>query len=336
MKKRYIGSECYICYSSQAELVRTDESVRVSLTPKEYKILVAFVDNINKPMNLKELSNLLWGSNYDVDKKDPESIKSHISRIRNKLNKINPMLKNRLETNYGYGTYTFKADLKEPVPDTCSTDHIDTNDIEKELEDFCHRIDTLVEKLEKLQEKIDSAKNKESDIWMRVYSTQFQTTFSLLMSLQGEVRSKQLVAQELGKYRCYPASEHSGRTITCTSDAMIPIKDELTALKNWTASSIAKIDYIEAQLNEVICEYLLRDFFDHDFFENILSDLPLSREIAVALCQLTESFDGMLELYDAIFDKYTGYLTNSELSLLLDKAKKVWDPIIWKRWRSRL
>ena len=38
--------------------------------------------------------------------------------------------------------------------------------------------------------------------------------------------------------------------------------------------------------------------------------------------RLTESFDGMLELYEVIFDKYTGFLTDSELSHLLDRAKK--------------
>ena len=90
----------------------------------------------------------------------------------------------------------------------------------------------------------------------------------------------------------------------------------------------------EAQLDEAICEYLSSGCCDYDFLEDVLLDLPLSREVAVALYRLTESFDGMLELYEVIFDKYTDFLTDSELSHLLDRAKKVWEPIIWKRWEA--
>ena len=334
MEKRYIGSDCYIRYSSRAELTRSDESLRVSLTSTEYKILSDFIDNIYKPMKLEDLARFLWGTNYGADKKDPESIKSHISRIRGKLNKINPALKKRFETNYGYNTYTFKPESKDCISDSLEIEVFENIDINTEIVGISNQMDMLVEKLEKLQEKIDRAKSEKSSIWERVYSAQFQTTFSLLMSLQEEVEEKRMKLKNLFLHRSASAPRRPEGTTACIPNAMIMVKSDLFDLKNWMDSSIAKVDCIEAQLDEAICEYLSSGCCDYDFLEDVLLDLPLSREVAVALYRLTESFDGMLELYEVIFDKYTGFLTDSELSHLLDRAKKVWEPMIWKRWEA--
>lgn len=154
------------------------------------------------------------------------------------------------------------------------------------------------------------------------------------MSLQEEVEEKRLNLKNLFLHRSGSAPRRPEGTIACIPNAMIMVKSDLFDLKNWMDSSIAKVDCIEAQLDEAICEYLSSGSCDYDFLEDVLLDLPLSKEVAVALYRLTESFDGMLELYEVIFDKYTGFLTDSELSHLLDRAKKVWEPIIWKRWEA--
>lgn len=110
MEKRYIGSNCYIVLSDGAKLVRADGCVQVPLTPTEYKILLTFIDNIDKPITREELAKVLWGVNYDADDKNPININAHFTHIRRKLNEISPELKNRLHTNDGFGSYIFKKD----------------------------------------------------------------------------------------------------------------------------------------------------------------------------------------------------------------------------------
>lgn len=332
MNKRYIGSDCFMCYSSRAELVRSDESMRVALTATEYKVLLAFVDNFDKPLKLDDLATLLWGSNYNADKKDPDSIKSHISRIRSKLSQISPSLKNRFETNHGYNTYTFKADCNTSITDCPSVEDMDSFDVYSEIELLDHRMNILVEKLEKLQEKIDAAKYENSSIWVRVYSAQFQTTFSLVMSLQEEAEEKRRSARILIETNTYAAPKRIEGTIACTQNTMMLAKRELSFLKDWVDEAVVKAELIESQLDEAISEYLINGSYSYEFLENILQELPLTREVAVALYSLTESYDGMLELYEVLFDKYTRFLTNHELTKIIERAKNVWDPIIWQKW----
>lgn len=85
---RAIGEECYIYRSSKTELVSADNKKRVSLSVTEYNILSFFIDNQDAPVSLEEIAQHIWGKNYRADAKDPDSIKSQITRIRKKLDKI--------------------------------------------------------------------------------------------------------------------------------------------------------------------------------------------------------------------------------------------------------
>jgi len=105
-EKKSIGDSCYICLSSKAELVRTDGGLRVPLSVTEYKILSYFVDHVEKPVYLEELARYVWGPHSD--EKDPNSLKSQISRVRNKLDKMREGLRNCIDTNYGFNSYTLK------------------------------------------------------------------------------------------------------------------------------------------------------------------------------------------------------------------------------------
>ncbi len=100
----------------------------------------------------------------------------------------------------------------------------------------------------------------------------------------------------------------------------------------WVDDTVVKADLVESQIERAISDFILDDSYSYDSLEKILQELPLTREVAVALNQLTESYDGILELYDVLFDKYTRFLTNHELRKLIERAKNVWDPIIWKKW----
>lgn len=108
--RKYIGQVCYICLSSKAELVSADGSIHVPLSVTEFKILDYFITHANTPIYLEELAQQLWGINYNADQKDPNSLKSHISRVRNKLEKICSGLRNCLDTNYGFKSYTLRTD----------------------------------------------------------------------------------------------------------------------------------------------------------------------------------------------------------------------------------
>lgn len=111
---RAIGEECYIYRSSKTELVSADNKKRVSLSVTEYNILSFFIDNQDAPVSLEEIAQHIWGKNYRADAKDPDSIKSQITRIRKKLDKIeNGLGKKRIDTNYGLRTYTL---VTKPTP----------------------------------------------------------------------------------------------------------------------------------------------------------------------------------------------------------------------------
>lgn len=130
-KRKYIGQACYLCLSAKAELFSADGNKHIPLSRTEYKILSFFIDHANTPVYLEELARNIWGVNYEADLKDPDSLKSHISRIRKKLNEVNPELKNRFETNYGYQSYTFKTDLADNLDECLDTAGINKEEIPK-------------------------------------------------------------------------------------------------------------------------------------------------------------------------------------------------------------
>ena len=109
-----IGKGCYISFSSNAKLVRPDTNTHIALTRTEYRMLRYWVDNASKPVSLESMANLIWGSNYDANKRDPVNLKSHITHIRKKLIQLNPALTDSLVTNTGYGSYTFYKNEDTP------------------------------------------------------------------------------------------------------------------------------------------------------------------------------------------------------------------------------
>ncbi len=105
-ERKYIGQECYVNLSSKTELVSYDGLIRIPLSVTEYKILSYFIDHENSPVYLEALAIYVWGVNYQADQKDPVSLKSHISHLRKKLDKIRDGLSKCLDTNHGLGSYT--------------------------------------------------------------------------------------------------------------------------------------------------------------------------------------------------------------------------------------
>ena len=126
-KRKYIGDICYIRLSSEAELVCiADESLRVPLTPTEYKILSYFIEQKNTPVYLEELARHMWGGNYMANQMEPRSLAPHISRIRRKMKQLHIDTANLFETNHGFGSYTLyiRSSLPKQTPEiTAANDH---------------------------------------------------------------------------------------------------------------------------------------------------------------------------------------------------------------------
>lgn len=113
-ERKYIGDICYIQLNSSGELTSVADRMTIELSAKEYKILYYFIVNKNQGLSLEQIANYVWGSGHA---KNPESIKSQITHIRKKLDRIQPGLGNAcIVTNRGYNTYTMK------IPAHCAID----------------------------------------------------------------------------------------------------------------------------------------------------------------------------------------------------------------------
>lgn len=104
--RKNIGNVCYAQLFSKAELVRIEDNLHIPLSLTEYKILSFFVDHMNVPISLEELAKHVWGI-YAYEK-DPNSLKSQISRLRSKMDNVSHGFGNCIETNYGLNSYTLK------------------------------------------------------------------------------------------------------------------------------------------------------------------------------------------------------------------------------------
>jgi DNA-binding response OmpR family regulator len=77
----------------------------VSLTPLEFKLLLAFVRNPRQVLSRDQLLELVWGSSYGVS---GDQVKLYVGYLRKKLDPADPA-KVPIETVRGFG-YRYKAD----------------------------------------------------------------------------------------------------------------------------------------------------------------------------------------------------------------------------------
>lgn len=251
-EEAFIRSGCYIRFSSKAELMRIDDGLCVELTYKEYKILSLFWNKVDKPVSLYELAECLWGINYD---KNPDSIKSQITRLKAKIIKISPELVGRLNTNHGYGTYTFKSDINDKPLVSHENGTTDADEIETELERTGRKIDQLVDKLESLREKLENAKSENNAVWSRIYSAQFDTTFSLLESIyKSAIENQQIIRESydrIEKNNVLCGINCSADIIACDPDTIAVISEQLQSINDWILSAEAEIKYTLMDLNSL-------------------------------------------------------------------------------------
>lgn len=72
----------------------------ISLTPREYQILVKLSENKGEIISKNELIKEIWGKAVDAN---TNTIEVYVNFLRNKLDK--PFGKNTIKTKVGYGYY---------------------------------------------------------------------------------------------------------------------------------------------------------------------------------------------------------------------------------------
>jgi DNA-binding response OmpR family regulator len=78
----------------------TRQEKEISLTPREFQILVKLVENKGEIISKNELIKEIWGSIVDAN---TNTIEVYINFLRNKVDK--PFGKNSIKTKVGYGYY---------------------------------------------------------------------------------------------------------------------------------------------------------------------------------------------------------------------------------------
>ncbi len=78
----------------------TRQGQAISLTPREYQILVKLSENKGEIISKNELIKEIWGKAFDAN---TNTIEVYVNFLRNKLDK--PFGKNNIKTKVGYGYY---------------------------------------------------------------------------------------------------------------------------------------------------------------------------------------------------------------------------------------
>jgi Response regulators consisting of a CheY-like receiver domain and a winged-helix DNA-binding domain len=78
----------------------TRQGQTISLTPREYQILVKLAENKGEIVSKSDLINEIWGRSIDAN---TNTIEVYINFLRNKIDK--PFRKNNIKTKVGYGYY---------------------------------------------------------------------------------------------------------------------------------------------------------------------------------------------------------------------------------------
>lgn len=113
-KRLNVGNLFYIEQHSGAALVRISDGQRVELSAIEHRVLSVLVENKGHGLDSDQIADHIYGEGQG----DAGNVKPHISRIRTKLDQIQPGLGGKtIVTQRGYGTYTFSLPVTvEPMP----------------------------------------------------------------------------------------------------------------------------------------------------------------------------------------------------------------------------
>ncbi|MNO88469.1 Transcriptional regulatory protein BaeR [compost metagenome] len=99
--KKFTYKDLILDYNRKQVMVN---GVEVELTAKEYMLLEMLIKNQGKVFSKSNLYESIWNEEYLGD---DNTVKIHISNLRNKLKKINPD-ENYIETVWGLGYRLYK------------------------------------------------------------------------------------------------------------------------------------------------------------------------------------------------------------------------------------
>lgn len=72
----------------------------IELTPKEYELMLIFLNNVGISFKKEKLLDLVWGYDYYGD---PRTLDTHITRLRKKLGVESELIKTRRGFGYVFG-----------------------------------------------------------------------------------------------------------------------------------------------------------------------------------------------------------------------------------------
>lgn len=202
----------------------------------------------------------------------------------------------------------------------------------RDLFEMQQKIDQYVQKMETIQQKIEQAQSKNSALWVQLYSDQFSVHHDMLKMLLREAaeqryRINRMIDEAEGRSK----RSHSN-ALRCIPDPMLQMKDVLTSQEKWLSDADSVVRYFEALIEQVVQEVIFCPDCDPDSVQEMIDQLPTTRPAALALYRQVLSFDGVIELYDALFDRYREFLLPEEYEELVKRAKFSFEPTIVERW----
>ncbi len=201
-----------------------------------------------------------------------------------------------------------------------------------DLFEMQQQIDQLVEKMEAIQQKIEQAQSRNSALWVQLYSDQFGAHHDMLKTLLRDAadqrsRMNRIIDEIEGRSR-----RSSPDVILYRPDPVLELKEALARQEEWLYDADSVVQYFETLIEQVVREFLSSSDCDPDSIQEVLDHLPATRPVALALYRQVLSFDGVIELYDALFDRYREFLLPDEYEKLVERAKFSFDPVIVERW----
>lgn len=271
----HIGNEVYLRVVSKPTLVTMYGFESISLTPKEYKVLTYFLDHKNSWVSLNDLAVHLWGSNFDADGKEPDNIKGHIVHLRQKLGKLDSELKSVIETNHGYGTYTFREvnkNVSHNVRNISNARNLSDDGLEA-LRSIHQEMDEIVYKMEALQIKIDQANQNNDRVWKEIYSSRFVEAQRLYDLLQ---RKANALSQAL-EASCLENSSRSQGYSRCRRSKFFVRPNPLSLIHSHIREAVGLIGAIHETLDDTAV-FLLRyslfnELIEHEAISSICVDM---------------------------------------------------------------
>lgn len=208
--------------------------------------------------------------------------------------------------------------------------------LKQEMLETLKQTDQLIQKMEEAHCRLEQAKSKNSTLWVQVYSDQLRAHYDTLKILwQEAARQRGEIIRMMDEYEGrYPILPHSAKCIYCIPNPLDLLQRKLLQQKTWLETATSQVHDLESAIDQII-QKLLFSPNDEDLLkvQEFLESLPFTRAAANALYEaVIHSFDGVIELYDVLFNRYRRFVLTEEYEELVKQAKLIFEPEVVEGW----